>query len=66
MKSFRLAAFLLLVPVVAFTSEENDMAGKNYWIKDGTLLTFYADCGSTELKVKNRQAFTIDRLGYLN
>ncbi|MHB8058418.1 MAG: hypothetical protein ACYDHC_11060 [Desulfuromonadaceae bacterium] len=64
MKSFWLATFLLLVPIVAFTAEEDNMAGKKYWIKDGTLLTFYADCGNSELKVKNRQAFTIDRLGY--
>ena len=64
MKSLRLVAFLVLFPVVAFTSEEADMTGKKYWIKDGTLLTFYADCGNSELKVKNRQAFTIDSLGY--
>lgn len=64
MKTFWLAALLFFVPVAAFTSEGNDMTGKKYWIKDGTLLTFYADCGNSELKVKNRQAFTIDRLGY--
>jgi len=63
MKLFSLAVLLLFVPAIAFTAEGDNMLGKKYWVKDGSLLTFFADCGYTEMNVRKRQAFTIDKLG---